>query len=102
MYLDDGWGTDSPMLCQNISNQVQKDFSRAGLIVNEDKSILLPVPILEWLSNVWNLKVRSVEVKSEKICKLKRTVTDILSIKSCSARDLAKIVGSIISLSFCF
>lgn len=103
VYLDDGWGTDSPELCYKVSSQVREDLIRAGLIANEEKSQWEPCSVLEWLGSLWDLSKGLVEIPIRKIEKLKHMILSCMQNQGkCTARSLAKIVGTIISMSFCF
>ena len=55
LYLDDGFGM-SPNVdtCLKDSEFVRKSLLDAGFLINENKSIFIPVQSLEWLGIVWD------------------------------------------------
>lgn len=101
VYLDDGWGTDSPDYCHVICKNVRRDLALAGFLANEEKSIWVPCFELEWLGYCWNLRKGSIEIPERKFVGLKSLLYEVLNGKTlCSARVLAKVVGNIISMAF--
>ena len=53
--MDDGWVTENAFhACKDVSTMVRNDFSRAGFITNNSKSVWEPVQVLDWLGLRWN------------------------------------------------
>ena len=102
MYLDDGWACDSESVCSKISAEIQSDLYKAGFLVNQEKSIWIPVQRLEWLGFEWNLSVGYIGIPKHKLENLRVKINTIKNKKSVSARDLSSVVGSIISFKFAF
>ena len=52
MYLDDGYGmTHNLEEFKKVSDFVKQSLLDAGFLINEDKSIINPVRIFEWLGS---------------------------------------------------
>ncbi|MEW8544538.1 MAG: reverse transcriptase domain-containing protein, partial [Candidatus Thiodiazotropha sp.] len=103
VYLDDGWGIDSPANSEVVSNRVRSDLEKAGFVLNNEKSVWKPCFILEWLGFIWNMEKGSIEIPKLKLLNLKELIAKLLSGEIiASARCLAKVAGKIISMSFSF
>lgn len=100
MYLDDGWVCDTKENCERISSIIQTDLARAGFLVNQEKSIWEPSPKLDWLGFEWDLIQGVISIPFNKLENLRTKIKCIKIKKHVSARDLASIVGSIISFKF--
>lgn len=93
MYLDDGWESHDGYTCRLLSKRVQEDLKNAGFVVNNDKSI--------WLGFIWDLGKGSVEIHEKKFVAKKDNISSLLYGKEVvSARNFARTVGRIISMSF--
>lgn len=100
MYLDDGWVCDSKQNCILMSENMQQDLLHAGFLVNEEKSIWNPVQKLEWLGFEWNLEVGYISIPIHKLESLRVKIKKLKEKDNVSAREIASIVGSIISFKF--
>lgn len=95
MFLDDGFGMNKSLKkCKNDS----KFVIRPGLITNKEKSIWEPQALLEWTGLVSNGPEFSVSSPQ-------RRVNDLFTEKECIwkrlpaiARNLARLVGKVISV----
>ena len=99
VYLDDGifgsqWrGSTSRQACI-----IETDLKEAGFTINEEKSILVPVQTAVWLGFLINTIDYTFSVPQGKIERLITSITKVMRHKYGSARDIAKIAGSIISM----
>ena len=101
LYLDDGWASHDEETCRIVSKTVQEDLNNAGFVVNNQKSIWEPTSRLEWLGFIWDLKKGSVEIPDKKFICLKEGLMSLIKgQETVSARNLARTVGRIISMSF--
>lgn len=100
MYLDDGWVCDTKDNCERISSIIQTDLARAGFLVNQEKGIWKPSPKLDWLGFEWDLYQGVISIPFNKLENLRTKIEGVKTKKHVSARDLASIVGSIISFKF--
>ena len=99
VYLDDGlcaMGGESNAL--EASTLVQSTLSQAGFVANVKKSIWKPTQRLQWLGFVIELSQGLIEVPRDRLtavaCKLQRAC----QLKLVPAKQLASVVGSIISM----
>lgn len=101
LYLDDGLAfASTESQCILDSNFIQKTLSETGLVVNIDKSKFIPTQIIEWLGLTWNSNSFSISVPDRRIedavCCLKKVIGRFPDI---TARELAQVVGKIISMT---
>lgn len=104
MFLDDGWGTNKNF-AQTLadSNFVQTCLSKAGFVLNQDKSIWTPVQTLEWIGLFWNSIDFSISIPDRRIVDTSNTIQSIFeNLPFVSARRLAQCSGKIISMSAVF
>lgn len=101
LYLDDGYGMNSNLIdCQNDASFVKESLVSAGFLINEKKSVLSPVQELEWLGIIWNSVDFSLSIPDRRINDLLNSLQKGLSeFDRLSARQLAQIVGRVISMS---
>jgi hypothetical protein len=80
---------------------LQKDLESAGFLVNQGKSVWSPLQVLEWLGFPWDLNEGYINIPKQILDSLHSTILNLRS-KSCffSVRDLALLVGTIISFKF--
>lgn len=102
VYLDDGLGAGkNALLAQQHSLTVHSTLLKAGFIINEPKSVWDPTQIMIWLGYLINTKDNTIEATKKRIKKLKTALREVLSIEleeSIHVKELASIVGQIISL----
>ena len=99
LYLDDGLGITSNDRCAHDAHFVKDTLTKAGFIINEEKSIFKPCKIIEWLGLVWNSDDFSISVSDKRIQSTKEAILNVLeNFPRVSARQLAQITGRIVSL----
>ena len=99
VYLDDGLcAMDGESNALEASTLVQSTLSQAGLVANVKKSIWKHTQRLQWLGFVIDLSQGLIEVPRDRLtavaCKLQR----VCQLKLVPAKQLASVVGSIISM----
>lgn len=100
VYLDDGFGLEQCFdLAANASHHVQGDLFAAGFIVAEEKSVWPPTQNLEWLGIDWDARDGTISISAKRIEKAQNLIKDVYEHPKKSARELAVVVGSIISMS---
>jgi hypothetical protein len=104
MYLDDGILIGKTRLeTEYVAYHVKKDLLAAGFVINEEKSVWIPQQQVKWLGFILDSVANIFEVPSEKLSRLKRAIyKNLLYQNACSARDISKTVGKIISLFHVF
>jgi hypothetical protein len=74
---------------------------KAGFIINEEKSIWVPCPVLEWLGFLWNPEEGYIDTPLRKRQKLVYLLSQALSGNyNFTPRSLPKIVGKVVSMTF--
>lgn len=94
IYLDD-------ILIMNQSlTGIQSDLSTAvyllenlGFLINQEKSVLVPSHVTEFLGFTVNSETMTLSLPKEKVIKIKQNCLDLASRQSVSARDLAQLIG---------
>ena len=101
VYLDDGWSyNDKEECCRLHALLVKADIISSGFVPNKDKSIWIPTKNLTWLGFIWNLRDGHLEIPQKKLDRLKERISELQEILPfVSARQLARVVGLIISMS---
>jgi hypothetical protein len=104
MYLDDGIIVgESLQETEYYVYHVRRDLNSAGFVVNEEKSIWQPTKTVKWLGFLLDSSQNIFEVPSTKLGRPKRGIFKNLSYQhACSAREISKTVGKIISLFHAF
>lgn len=102
IYLDDGLGGGRNHCQAKIfSLVVHADLLKCGFMVNELKSHWEPVQEITWLGYVIDTSVKSIRATDKRISKLVASINDIVddrSDKLIHVKELASVVGQIISL----
>jgi hypothetical protein len=100
LYLDDGFITSSNVHSTRMAvNIIQRDLRLAGFIVNSEKSIWDPTQCLQCLGFILNSKDNVFTVPEDKLDRLRHQLQRVLRYQaSCSARDVAKVIGKLCSL----
>lgn len=100
MFLDDGFATDATYASTEIvSNQIKQDLLDSGLIPKVDKSMWVPVQVLEWLGAILNTIDYTVSIPQRRIDKALSTLLEIKRFGRMPVRQVASFVGQIISMS---
>jgi hypothetical protein len=99
MYIDDGIVV-SPSLEKALSDVgiVRTVLECAGFVVNEEKSQWMPSHSVTWLGFEIDLRQGMIAIPTEKIENLKNLIKVSLQSRDMSAKDIAGIVGRIISM----
>ena len=101
VYLDDGLGAGrNPLLAKSNSLIVHSGLLAAGFITNEPKSVWDPVQETIWLGYNINTRNNTIQATQKRIDKLRSALTRALQSAngSMNVKDLASVVGQIISL----
>ena len=104
IFLDDGLGGGVSILKAKINSLiVHADLTRYGFLINEDKSLWEPVQNITWLGTVFDTDRGFISVTESRISKLKSSIKLIRKIdcKIVKVKDLASVVGQVISLTHC-
>lgn len=101
LYLDDGFVfASSKHECLSVSEFIKSSLSEFGLLINIEKSVFYPTQNLEWLGILWDSKSFSISVPKRR---LDDTVASLQQLVKCfpkvTARQLARVVGKIMSMS---
>ena len=100
VYLDDGIvavkGKEEALV---ESARVKQDIENAGFVINGEKSIWEPSRAMEWLGFLIDLSVGEFFVPTHKIEALKSRLRETKEAKCASARQLASLIGKIVSMS---
>jgi len=73
-------------------------LSNAGFVINEEKSLLEPTQVLDWLGITWNSFLGTLKIVDRRIAKIVYTIDRIIGADfKVSARELASFTGQIIS-----
>ena len=100
VYLDDGLcAINGEANALEASALVQSTLNRAGFVAHVTKSIWKPTQHLQWLGFVVDLSKGQIEVPEDRIAALRVKLREICQSRLVSARNLASIVGSVISMS---
>ena len=98
-YLDDGiFGSKSFSLTSQHAKTVAMDLEAAGFTINTKKSNFYPTQVGVWLGFLINIIDYTFSAPQEKVNNLMRLISEALSIGMASAREMARIAGTIISM----
>ena len=97
-FLDDGLGIGNTFeRALEDSTFVLNSLTKAGFIINSEKSVWQPTKVLTWLGIEVDLNNDTLKVSSERIDSILFTIEFILSKSYVSARTLSKLTGKLIS-----
>ena len=100
VYLDDGICVAQGLEAANRASEVVKcTLDRAGFVVNVAKSMLQPAQQGQWLGFQLDLALGELSVPSQKIEALKSLLAQAVKAVDLPARQIASIIGKIISMS---
>ena len=99
LFLDDGWLIDSDRdACTVLATNIWSDLRNSGFITNDEKSQWCPCQVLEWLGIIWDTINGTITISERRESSIAKSVDKILlSDRLVSARELASLVGGIIS-----
>ena len=99
LYLDDGiLGDRVKEQLESSISIVRSDLENAGLTINEEKSHLIPAMTCKWLGFLIDTQMFKLTVPEDKILNLKQLLTSLIASRCCSARELSRVAGMIISM----
>jgi len=100
VYLDDGIvavkGKDK---AATESATVKRDLEHAGFVVNIEKCQWIPSQEIEWLGFITNLDQGEFTVPCSKLDRLKQKLFELSSVDLIGTKQIASVVGMIISMS---
>ena len=100
-FLDDGLRIDNTLeKALEKSTFVSNSLTRAGFIINSDKSVWQPTKVLTWLGIEVDLNNDTLKISSERIDSILFNIEFISSKIYVSARTLSKLTGKLISTKF--
>jgi hypothetical protein len=86
-----------------LAVQMQCDLLNAGMIPGIEKCAWLPVQVIDWNGLHFDFRSKTLSILDRRIEKLKNIIDDMLSkFPTVSYRQVAKVVGSIVSMSSVF
>ena len=104
IFLNGGLGGGSNSIKARINSlTVRADLTRYGFVINEGKSLWEPVQVITWLGTVFDTYQGFISVTEQRVSKLKSSI-DLLRKDDCKifkVRDVASVVGQVISLTPC-
>ena len=100
MFLDDGWGTNMDLSSTSADATFVKDsLLKAGFVINEKKSIWLPVQNIEWIGIMWNSIRYEISIPDRRISDCLKNIQFVMENKNhLSARQLARCTGKLVSM----
>jgi hypothetical protein len=104
VLYDDGMAVHSnEKILTALAVQMQCDLLNAGMIPGIEKCTWLPVEVIDWNGLRFDFANCTLSILDRRICKLKSIITESLNkFPDFSYRHVAKIVGSIVSMSSVF
>ena len=103
VYIDDGIvAAEGEQNALAVSNQVREDLKSAGFIVNVSKSKWTPAKETTWLGFDINLRNNQLQVPPYKIEALQHQLCHVITQPRLLAKELASLIGKIISMSLAF
>ena len=103
MYIDDGIvAVEGEQNALAVSHQMWKDLKSAGFIVNVSKSKWIAAKETTWLGFDINLRNNQLQVAPYKIEALQHQLCHVITQPRLLAKELASLIGKIISMSLAF
>jgi hypothetical protein len=104
MYLDDGILVGrSIQETQYYAYFVRRDLEDAGFIINDEKSEWIPKQRVKWLGFVLDSALNIFEIPEDKLQRLRKGIyKNLLYQNACSAREISKTIGKVISMYHAF
>jgi hypothetical protein len=100
VYLDDGLcAMDGETHALQASKLVQSTLCQAGFVAHPIKSVWKPTQRLQWLGFVVDIAKGHIEVPVDRIAAMQVKLQEMCQCSQISAKRLASVVGSIISMS---
>ena len=90
--------TTDGVLKKILKYAVRADLSKAGVVINDDKSVWIPSQRLDWLGITYDSARGTIEIVDRRVAKITSTIDSIIASDFLlSARRLASFTGQIIS-----
>ena len=84
--------------CAVLATNVWSDLRKSGFITNDEKSQWCPSQVIEWLGIVWDTINGTISISDRRENSIAKSIDKILfSDRLVSARELASLVGKVIS-----
>ena len=100
LYLDDGIvAVSGKGAAVQASHKVRRDLRDAGLVEHIEKCNWAPTQQITWLGFLLDLDKGRIFVPTDKVDRLKSQLVQVLDRPTLKARDLASIIGKLISMS---
>ena len=100
VYLDDGLEVESnEALSSTNSNIIKSGLASARFLANVNKCVWDPVQVFTWPGIVWDGFQGVISITETRLQTCLAHIDRVLSHPNLSARDLASLVGKIISMS---
>ncbi len=98
LYLDDALCiTPTKEIAEEVSGRIRKDLEKAGILENKEKSVWVPTQQITWLGFQIDMIEFKVEIPISKREKAFQLAQSLNSSRTCTARELAKFAGNIMS-----
>ena len=99
IYLDDGIAAKKDkLLAEKAAKTIINNLTDAGFFINWDKSDFQPKQRGRWLGFVIDTKTLQLSVPREKLDKVKQEINNTTHRNTCTAKQLARIAGTISSM----
>ena len=97
-FLDDNLDIERSFdLSHTNAQAIKSDVKSSGLVANDDKSVWAPTQHITWLGLNWNGENGTISIAAHRLEKLASTLNNILKQTEVTARQLAQVVGQIVS-----
>ena len=98
IFLDAGMDMENSIdIARGSGKIIQSDICSSGFVPNDKKSVWEPIQIITWLGLTWSGMLGTIEMAPHRVTKLLSTLREVLRQAKISARNLASVVGQIIS-----
>lgn len=98
IFLDDNIDMENSFeISLKHATIIKSDIRKSGLVANDEKSTWVPTQNITWLGINWNGLNGTIAIAPQRIEKLTSAIEHILSQTQITARQLARVVGQILS-----
>ena len=98
VFLDDGMDMENSIdIARGNGRIIRSDIWSSGFVPNDEKSVWEPIQVITWLGLTWNGVLGTIEIAPHRVTKLISSLREVLHQEKISARNLASVVGQIIS-----
>ena len=97
-FVDDGMDMENSIdIARGNEKFIQSDIWSSGFVANDQKSVWEPIQIITWLGLTWNGVLGTIKIATYRVTKLLSILCEVLRQEKITARNLASVVGQIIS-----